>query len=805
MVAQSSNRQIVTIDARHVEMRAPGAPLRMGGTSPAGHAVAIGENRYLTFDGAPWLPVMGEFHYSRYPEQDWEEELLKMKAGGVQIVATYVFWIHHEEVEGQFDWSGRRNLRAFLNLCEKHGLYVFLRIGPYAHGEVRNGGFPDWVVARGKTRQNDPAYLALVRTYFAQIGAQIKGLEWKDNGPILGIQLENEYHERGPGKGAEHIAELKKIAQESGIEAPFYTVTGWENPDFPPGEVLPVFGIYPDDFWSSTLEDHPPSEAYLFEKRGAEQDLAGKTKTEQRGETQYPFLLAEAGGGMQVAYHRRPVIHPDDVAALTLTYLGSGANLYGYYLFQGGANPDGRRTSLQESVETDHVYDLPKVSYDFQAPLGQYGQMRPSFRALKPLHYFLNEFGADLALTIPVLPATLPANASDRNTLRVAARVAGDHAFIFVNNYARNFPLPDHPGVQIQLALPSETIMIPREPVTITAGSYFLWPVNLELDGTLLKFATAQPLTRIDAPGARYYFFFAQPGIAPEFVFDAARLESIDASPAEIVHAEGAVYVRGVRPGSGIAFTLHPTGGQVAHVVVLTQEQALDFWKLRIGGQDYGVLSPADVFADDSTLHLLARDIREFRFSVFPPLSKAPRADVPVQPSGTEGVFSRYFARVPVKDVALRWKLTRKAGPSKPVKKGKYNAEAPTDQEFGRAGVWQIQLSPKALQGLHEVFLRVNYAGDVARLYAGSHLLDDDFFHGGTWEIGLKRFAPELARSGLDLKILPLRSDAPIYLPRDARPKFPPNGEVVDVLQMTARPEYEVRIRLGAGAFSGKD
>src|SRR4249919_2605592 len=87
--------------------------------SPSGRTLMV-NSRYLVRDGKPWLPVVGEFHYSRYPESRWEEELLKMKAAGVQVVAAYVIWIHHEEVEGQFDWTGQRDLRAFAQLCAKH-------------------------------------------------------------------------------------------------------------------------------------------------------------------------------------------------------------------------------------------------------------------------------------------------------------------------------------------------------------------------------------------------------------------------------------------------------------------------------------------------------------------------------------------------------------------------------------------------------------------------------------------------------------------------------------------------------------
>ena len=138
-----------------------------------------------------------------------------MKAGGVQIVATYLFWIHHEEIEGQFEWSGQRDLHRFIQLCQKHGLYVFLRIGPWSHGEVRNGGLPDWVLAKGATRRNDPQYLLYVQRYFGKIGEQLRGLLWKDGGPIVGVQLENEYYEHGAGAGAEHITELNCVTSAS--------------------------------------------------------------------------------------------------------------------------------------------------------------------------------------------------------------------------------------------------------------------------------------------------------------------------------------------------------------------------------------------------------------------------------------------------------------------------------------------------------------------------------------------------------------------------------------------------------------
>lgn len=87
-----------------------------------------------------------------------------MKAGGISIVATYVFWIHIEQDEGVFDWSGNNNLRQFIELCGKHQIDALVRIGPFAHGECRNGGIPDWMYGRSfRLRSNDEEYLAYVK------------------------------------------------------------------------------------------------------------------------------------------------------------------------------------------------------------------------------------------------------------------------------------------------------------------------------------------------------------------------------------------------------------------------------------------------------------------------------------------------------------------------------------------------------------------------------------------------------------------------------------------------------------------
>ncbi len=365
-------------------------PFAVGGRAPDGHILSA-NSRYLLKDGAPWFPVMGEFHYARYRESGWEEEILKMKAGGVQIVSTYIFWIYHEETEGQFDWTAQRDLRRFIQLCAKHGMYVWIRVGPWAHGEVRNGGFPDWLLQRCPTRQSDPGYLRYVRRFYEQIGRQTKGLFWKDGGPIIGVQIENEYHERGPGQGPGHILTLLQIAREVGLDAPFYTVTGWDAAVVPRRQFLPVFGGYVDAFWSRSVHELPPNANYFFTSIRCDEnvgdDLRSLRPDIDARLASYPFLTAEMGGGMEPSYHRRPVLTADDVAAMVFVKLGSGVTLCGYYMFHGGTNANGRLTTLQEFPGYRLPNDFQVRSYDYQL-LWAAGTMKPSFPDLKMLHLF---------------------------------------------------------------------------------------------------------------------------------------------------------------------------------------------------------------------------------------------------------------------------------------------------------------------------------------------------------------------------------------------------------------------------------
>lgn len=780
--------------------------LELGGKSSTGQDLEV-NSQYLVLDGKPWLPVMGEFHYARYPEKDWETEILKMKAAGVQIVSTYVFWIYHEEVEGQFDWSGRRDLRRFVELCAKHGMYVYLRIGPWDHGEVRNGGFPDWLLKKTThLRENDPVYLHYVNLYFAQIGMQIHGLLWRDGGPIIGVQLENEYSVGGPLGGAAHIAELKRLAIANGIATPLYSVTGWPTHNFPPRQVIPMLGGYPDGFWSGSIRREAPNPVYLFNFRRTSGDMGAETAgsmNARSGLGHYPYFDAEAGGGMESSYHRRPLIDPDDIAALTVTGLGSGVNLYGYYMFQGGANPRGKLTTLQESQATGYPNDLPVRSYDYQAPLGEFGQVRESYRKVKMIHLFVNAFGSELAPMMPFPPDRLPSGPADTSVPRASVREKDGRGFLFVNNYVRKLAMPARKGFQAALELPTGEMKVPLQPITVPANSYFIWPFNLRMGGATLRYSTAQLVTRLDAGGETTWVFFAVPGIAPEFVFDKRDTQEVTAAKLAIREGDGAIRVDGAGAGMGAGrnatFQVKVKDGGTFRVLVLTESEAENLWRPKLNGQAHLALSPADLFWTGDRLDVRTEDREEAEVGLYPPaaLAVAP-GEQRTLAVRTGDLWTEYRLTIPEARIRYGWQKTRDAGPPPPVRFGpafswrKHPvATVPADSAFQKAAVWKLTFPKQDLAGLSQVYLRMDYAGDIGRAYLGKELIDDNFYNGLPWEIGLTRFVPEIFEQPLRIEILPLRRGTPIYLDSRAWEKIPPKGAIAAMERVQVLPQYE--------------
>ena len=621
----------------------------------------------LIIDGQRVCPVMGEVHYSRIPQAEWADEVRKMKDGGVTVIACYVFWNHIEETEGVFDWSGQRCLRQFLEVCKQEQLPVVLRVGPFCHGEARCGGIPDWLFTKGcKMRSEDPVFLTYTERLYRQIFTQVQGLQWKDGGPVMAMQFDNEYSGHGS-----YLMRLKQMANEIGFDLPLYTRTGWPElaSPIPFGEMIPLYGDYADGFWERSLEETAGNYYKAFNFKAfrsstaiATEQLGNQKETLNEGDEQYPYFTCELGGGMMTAYHRRPYLYPEDAYSMAIVKLGSGSNLLGYYMYHGGTNPEGKAwlNEMQRTPATNYN-DMPVKTYDFQAPLGEFGQKNPHYYMLRKLHLFMHDWGDVLAPMEAAFPCPQDIPKGDDSFLRWSYRSKDGAGFIFINNYERLQNLSTKSHVQLEAC----GVKLPK--LTIPAGTMCILPVNI--DG--IRYATAQPIAKRD--GKIY-------------------LAQVKGIPTTIALQNGKV-LKNLKPSG----TAKPV---CQNIYLLTSEQA-------------------------ERLFLQADE---------------PQA----------------------RPTAVAYQKEKEAGALRTITIGVNRvAEEPTDADFEQAAVYTIHL-PQQRQAL----LQIAYRGDCARLYADGKLVADNFYNGRPFLMGLWRL-PESCTS-LELRILPLQKDMPVYFPREA-------------------------------------
>ena len=647
--------------------------MRMGGTNPAGETLEV-NSRYIARCGLPVIPVMGEYHFSRDSRENWPRELAKIKAGGVGIVATYMFWIYHEETEGEFDFSGDLDIRAFVLACAAQGLEVMLRIGPWAHGECRNGGFPDWLQHSGiPLRCNDPRYMEKARIWYARVYEQVKGLFHQDGGPIIGIQFENELVDN-----SEHPLALKQMALGIGYRAPLYTATGWNSKygaKIPVDEMLPVFAGYVDAPWDASLDRLPPSHHFSFDptRNDTAVGMDLMHDTDESGWRLpyefYPFATCELGSGLQVTHHRRPIVSAMDAYALSLVKLGCGNNLIGYYMYHGGTNKIGKLSTFQESTDTGYPNDVPILNYDFQTCLSQYGEARRQYGLLSMLHLFAQDFG-DLLAPMEHVPAEQFIPCTDLAQLRACLRTDGDSSFVFVNHYQRLSQLEDIHGAVI------EALGVTFPPLDIVGDVSFFLPVHMPLEGASLAYATAQPLCR----QGNTFFFAAIDGIPPQYC---------------VRHADGSEKTVAVHPGLDSGFAVGDS-----RIVTLTGDQAR--FLRRLGGEVY--------IGEHVNLYMLADQLCAIEDGSFACWRYA------------EDGFERIEIRRDFSPAQLT--LTPAAEPFCPTYASELELGGP------RARHW-YQMAVSTGEG----FVTIPGEYDAAQIYADGQMVADNFYTGVDWRV----------------------------------------------------------------------
>jgi hypothetical protein len=440
---------------------------------------------------------------------------------------------------------------------------------------------------------------------------------------------------------------------------------------------------------------------------------------------QYPVANIETGPGFFCYGQYRPTIPPESSEAIALMMTARGGNILGYYMYQGGTQFVGKHGSTGT---------FPSLSYDFQGPLREFGQANVIYDYLKPVNYFLSDFGDLLAPMVVALPANPVADPKNVSGLRYGARAKGDSGFLFLNNYQDRVPLPDRHNLQFELKFADTNLRIPDQGgFDLKQNQCAILPFGLDLNGAHLEYAVAQLFTRTQTDDGRTaYVFFVPEGMNGQYVFDSKTLTGLKARAAT-VSQEGNRTTVLVRPGTDCLLQVTSTTGQRFEILTLTRAQALHLTRQDVFGRQRLVLSHNDVISSAGNLRVSQIGGAELGFAVFP----APKQKL-VSETGTlahaggedEGVFRGYTIELP---------------------------EVKPDIKIEGIGSDEVKIKAGSLawDGVNDVFLRVAYLGNEATLKQDGALLCDNLFNRTPWEIGLKRFREKLAGAPLFLGVTP--------------------------------------------------
>jgi hypothetical protein len=277
--------------------------------------------------------------------------------------------------------------------------------------------------------------------------------------------------------------------------------------------------------------------------------------------------------------------------------------------------------------------------------------------------------------------------------------------------------------------------------------------------------------------------------------------------------AEGRTLVTGVQPGVSAAVTVQRDGKRPLTIVVLTPEQSQQLKVVQLAGQRRLVLSAQQVYTCDHALQLRSTGSGKFRFAVYPALGgqpkasidsamwsakatgSAPSANVALHAAGNEGIFQAFEAELPTRELKATLTQTRAAQAAPPVMIGGLAKAAlqPIPEAFKAAASWQVNVPREQLLGLHDALLQIDFVGDIGRLYSGTRLLDDWYYSGYQWQFGLRQNTALLDQP-LTVSVLPLRADAPVYLPKEARPDFGGDKQIATVRGVSVIPVYQLRV-----------
>lgn len=354
------------------------------------HHFSLGKQEFL-LDGKPFQMISGEMHPARIPREYWRQRIQMAKAMGCNTIAAYVFWNYQETAPGIFDFSsGNRDIAAFIRICQQEGMWVLLRPGPYVCAEWDWGGLPTYLlkIPDIKIRCMDPRYMSAVKRYVARLSAELKGLQCDKGGPIVMVQVENEY-----GSYANDQTYLKTLRQywiSNGITVPFYTADG------------------PTDFMLEA--GNIDGAAIGLDSGSGDGDFEQASKRNPN----VPSFSSESYPGW-LTHWMEPWQKPDTSGILRdLRYLMEHKKSFNLYVVHGGTNFG---FTAGANAFTPVQFQPDVTSYDYDAPISEQGRATPKYYAMR------NLIASYTGKALPPVPSPIPAMSVAPFTMRALTSV----------------------------------------------------------------------------------------------------------------------------------------------------------------------------------------------------------------------------------------------------------------------------------------------------------------------------------------------------------------------------------------------
>lgn len=321
----------------------------------AWHKFSFGPNEFL-LDGNPFQIISGEMHPARIPVEYWRHRIQMAKALGCNTLGVYIFWNYHEPEEGVYNFSDdNHNLKEFFKIAYEENMWVLVRPGPYVCAEWELGGIPPWLLRTPdiKLRCMDPRYMAAAEKYMIKLAAELKPWLITNGGPIIMMQIENEYGSFGNDRA--YLARLKEIWEQNGIDVPFFTGDG-------PTEYMLEAGTLPGCAVGLDSGSSP-----------ADFELAAKMNPGVpvfSSET-YPGWLTHWGENWS---------RPDTVKLLNeIKFLMENKKSFNMYVVHGGTN-FGFTAGANSGGKG---YEPDVTSYDYDAPVDEQGKATAKYMAIR--------------------------------------------------------------------------------------------------------------------------------------------------------------------------------------------------------------------------------------------------------------------------------------------------------------------------------------------------------------------------------------------------------------------------------------